>query len=88
MNQYDGVMLTRDLPHENINKWSVGTILEVYDESHFEVEFCDRDGFTLYLGLLAKESLELIYEDATKKYTGRFAEILNMKYETSRIIHN
>lgn len=88
MNQFDVVMLKKDLPEEGMLKWSVGAILEVYDESNYEVEFYDKDGFTLFLGALTKDSLELIWENTTQKYTGRFAEILNILDEIRNITNN
>jgi hypothetical protein len=88
MNQYDVVMLIKDLPEEGMSKWSVGTILEVYDESNYEVEFSDKNGFTVFLGALTKDSLELIWRNETQKYTGRFAEILNILDEIRSITNN
>lgn len=88
MNQFDVVMLTKDLPEDGMYKWSVGAILEVYDESNYEVEFSDKDGITLFLGALTKDFLELIWENTTKKYTGRFAEILNILDEIRNITNN
>ena len=38
----------------------IGTILEVYDDNHFEVEICDSNGITLFLGALSKEILEVV----------------------------
>jgi hypothetical protein len=59
MKQYDVVRIIRDDPNNGITKGQIGTILEVYDHSHFEIEICDINGITLFLGTLASDNLEL-----------------------------
>ncbi len=60
MKQYDVVSVTKDNPLEGITKGQIGTILEVFDENNFEVELCDNNGKTLFLGTLSKEFLSVI----------------------------
>lgn len=60
MNQYDVVKMTKDLPNKSITKGQIGTILVVYDNNHFEVEICDRNGITLFLGALSRDILEVV----------------------------
>ncbi|MFJ5763636.1 hypothetical protein ACIQAA_32015 [Neobacillus sp. NPDC093182] len=38
----------------------MGIILEVYDDNHFEVEICEINGITLFLGALSKEIFEVV----------------------------
>jgi hypothetical protein len=54
------VRIIRDDPNNGITKGQIGTILEVYDDSHFETEICDINGITLFLGALASDILELV----------------------------
>ena len=61
MKQFDVVKITKDNPIEGITKGQIGTILEVYDENHFEVEICDSNGITLFLGALSRDFLEVVF---------------------------
>lgn len=72
MNQYDVLLIIKDKPSERGLKWSIDVILEVYDETHYEVEICDKEGITKFLEALSNEYIELIWENATMKYVGRF----------------
>jgi hypothetical protein len=60
MKQYDVVRITKDIQSEGINKGQIGTILEVYHNNHFEVEICDENGITLFLGALSGDILEFV----------------------------
>ncbi|MFC4323281.1 DUF4926 domain-containing protein [Litchfieldia salsa] len=60
MQQFDVVKITKDYPVEGITKGQIGTILEVYDDNHFEIEICDDNGRTLFLGALSKDFLEVV----------------------------
>lgn len=61
MNQFDWVRVVKDLPEEGIIKGQIGCILEVWDENHFEVEISNpSNGFTLFLGALSREVLEVV----------------------------
>lgn len=60
LKQFDRVRILKDLPDEGISKGQLGYILEVYDETHFEVEISDIKGSTLFLGSLPAEYLEVV----------------------------
>ncbi|MFC5530319.1 DUF4926 domain-containing protein [Cohnella yongneupensis] len=60
MKMYDVIRMTKDYPEEKLVKGQIGTILEIYNADNFEVEFCDDNGFTIYLGTLSKEWFELL----------------------------
>lgn len=60
MNQFDVVKIIKDNPDEGITKRQIGTILEVYEDNHFEVEICDSEGITLFLGALPKDILKIV----------------------------
>jgi hypothetical protein len=60
LKQFDVVKITKDNPTEGIIEGQIGTILEVYDNNHFEVEICDRNGITLFLGALSRDMLEVV----------------------------
>lgn len=60
MKQFDMVKITMDNPNEGITKGQIGIILEVYDDNHFEVEICDSNGITLFLGALSRNFLEAV----------------------------
>ncbi|MFF2450298.1 DUF4926 domain-containing protein [Neobacillus sp. NPDC058068] len=60
MKQFDVVKITKDNLIEGITKGQIGTILEVYDDNHFEVEICDSNGITLFLGALSRDFLEVV----------------------------
>ncbi|MFC4322659.1 DUF4926 domain-containing protein [Litchfieldia salsa] len=61
MKQFDVVRITKDYPAEGIIKGQIGTIIEVYVNNHFEIEICDNNGRTLFLGALSKDFLEVVY---------------------------
>jgi len=46
MKQYDVVRIIKDDPDNGITKGQIGTILEVYDNTHFEIEICDSNDIT------------------------------------------
>lgn len=60
MKPFDVVRITKDNPIEAITKGQIGTILEVYDDNQFEVEICDSNGKTLFVGALSREFLEVV----------------------------
>ena len=60
---YDVVELTKDIPEEGLVKGRKGTILEIYNETHCEIEFCDDNGFTLYLGSIRIKDLKLVWSN-------------------------
>jgi hypothetical protein len=62
MKLLDVVALTQNLPHLNLRKGQVGTIVEVYEPTVFEVEFVDLDGQTYAVETLnASQLMQLHY---------------------------
>jgi hypothetical protein len=60
MKQYDVVRIKNDIPSEGITKGQIGTILEVYHDSHFEIEISDENGITLFSGAISSDILEVV----------------------------
>ncbi len=61
MKLLDIVALTPDLPALNLSKGQVGTIVELYEPTVFEVEFVDRQGKTYALETLNTSQLMQLY---------------------------
>lgn len=57
MQLLDVVALTQNLPHLNLFKGQVGTIVEVYEPTVFEVEFVDLQGHTYAVETLNADQL-------------------------------
>lgn len=57
MKLLDVVALTQNLPNLNLSKGQVGTIVEVYEPTVFEVEFVDLQGKTYAVETLNAEQL-------------------------------
>lgn len=68
MDLYDVVALKVDIPEYRLTKGQKGTILLIYNENDFEIEFCDDEGITLYLGTICKDKLELVWSYSNKSY--------------------
>lgn len=68
MELFDVVSLKYEFPEYGLKKGQKGTILEVYDEKHFEIEFSDNNGITIYLGLFCNDNLELICSNKSKSH--------------------
>lgn len=59
----DVVALLKDIPVEKLRKGQVGTVVEVFDNDNFEVEFADKQGQTITtLSLNNSELLKLFHE--------------------------
>ncbi|TAF96596.1 MAG: DUF4926 domain-containing protein [Cytophagia bacterium] len=59
----DTVALLKNIPEEKLTKGQVGTIVDIFDTQHFEVEFADKNGQTIALiALSSKELLKLVHE--------------------------
>ncbi|WP_088071956.1 DUF4926 domain-containing protein [Gottfriedia luciferensis] len=52
MKQFDVVRITKDSSSKGITKGQIGTILEVWDEHHFEVEISGSKGITIFSGAI------------------------------------
>jgi hypothetical protein len=62
MKLLDVVALTQDLPGLGLHKGQVGTIVEVYEPTVFEVEFVDLNGKTYAVETLnAAQLMQLHY---------------------------
>ena len=62
MKLLDVVALTQDLPDLNLHKGQVGTVIEVYENGVFEVEFVDLKGKTYAVETLnALQLMQLYY---------------------------
>lgn len=62
MKLLDVVALTQDLPGLGLHKGQVGTIVEVYEPSVFEVEFVDLDGKTYAVETLNASQLMQLHD--------------------------
>ncbi|CAN5218653.1 DUF4926 domain-containing protein [soil metagenome] len=59
----DVVVLLSDLPAEKLRKGSLGTIVEVFDNENFLVEFADLNGITYALPVLSATHLLKVYHE-------------------------
>ncbi len=57
----DVVALGEDLPEEKLVRGQVGTVVELLDDEHFEVEFSDDRGRTYALVSLAVPQLLVLH---------------------------
>jgi hypothetical protein len=53
----DVVALLKAIPAENLKKGQVGTVVEVFSEEDFEVEFADKQGKTIAMVPLKNSDL-------------------------------
>ncbi|MGI8951096.1 MAG: DUF4926 domain-containing protein [Chitinophagaceae bacterium] len=61
--ELDVVALLKSLPDAHLSKGAIGTVVHVYDENFYEVEFADLKGQTYAsLTLLVETSLMLKHE--------------------------
>jgi hypothetical protein len=60
--ELDVVALRRDLPDANLRAGDPGTVVHIYSDGAYEVEFINSDGFTV--GLLTLQSKD--FRPATK----------------------
>jgi hypothetical protein len=58
MELLSSIALLEDVPAEGLVRGQVGTVVEVYDADHFEVEFVDAQGATY--GLTTLESRQIM----------------------------
>ena len=61
MKRLDVVALTQNLPELNLFKGQVGTIVEAYEPTVFEVEFVDLNGKTYAVETLNADQLMQLY---------------------------
>jgi hypothetical protein len=58
--ELDIVALLKSLPEQHLGKGAIGTIVYVYNENFFEVEFADLKGETYALLTLPAQNLLLL----------------------------
>lgn len=58
----DVVALTEDLPHHDLLRGQVGTVVEPLDDGVFEVEFSDREGRTYASLALRADQLMVLHD--------------------------
>lgn len=56
----DVVALLKAIPAQHLKTGQVGTVVEVFGDNHFEVEFVDKQGRTIAMLPLKKEDLLLL----------------------------
>ena len=61
MKLLDVVALLEDLPQSKLYRGQVGTIVEIYEPSVFEVEFSDTTGRAYAMEILKAEQLILLH---------------------------
>jgi hypothetical protein len=61
MNLLDVVALLEDLPQLGLYRGQVGTIVEIYEPTVFEVEFSDTSGRAYAIETLQENQLMLLY---------------------------
>lgn len=57
------VALTRDLPEHELRAGDVGTIIEVYTPTDFEIEFVEASGYTRALLTLSSADVRHVTAD-------------------------
>jgi Domain of unknown function (DUF4926) len=60
---FDVVALLKAIPEKKLLRGQIGTIVEKYTETDFEVEFSDNKGRTLALLTLKTEDIMLLHEE-------------------------
>ena len=60
--EYDVVVLKKDLPELNLKKGEQGTAVLLLAPNVFEVEFCDADGITYAMGSIKGEDLSIVWK--------------------------
>lgn len=61
INNLDVVALLNELPQQNLLRGQIGTVIEKYTETDFEVEFSDNGGKTIAMVLLNTEDIMLLH---------------------------
>lgn len=61
INNLDVVALLNELPQQNLLRGQIGTVIEKYTETDFEVEFSDNGGKTIAMVLLNTENIMLLH---------------------------
>lgn len=64
----DVVELLVDVPECRLPAGELGTIVEVYDNGAYEVEFADAEGVTLALKALGSEQFVVVWKNSIKAW--------------------
>lgn len=56
----DVIALTSDIPEKSLARGQVGTVVEVYDDGQYEIEFADEEGRTYALEALDGRNLMVL----------------------------
>lgn len=64
----DVIELLADLPDAALQAGDLGTIIEEYDDSAYEIEFADSDGETLALQALRPDQFVVVWQNSTKTW--------------------
>jgi len=59
----DVVALLEDRPNEKLLRGQIGTVVECYNKSDFEVEFSDNKGKTIALLTLSADDIMLLHSE-------------------------
>jgi len=59
----DVVALLKDRPDEKLSRGQIGTVVECYSKSDFEVEFSDNNGKTISLQTLSANEIMLLHHE-------------------------
>lgn len=59
----DVVALLKDRPDEKLLRGQIGTVVECYGKSDFEVEFSDNNGRTISLLTLSTDEIMLLHNE-------------------------
>ncbi|MBD2773526.1 DUF4926 domain-containing protein [Iningainema tapete] len=65
---YDVIELLVDMPEDNLRAGVQGTIVECYDDNHYEVEFTNENGETLALCTLSPDKFIVVWKAKTKSW--------------------
>ncbi len=57
----DVIALLKNLPGKKLKQGQVGTIVEIFNNHHYEVEFCNNSGETITLVSIHEKDLLLLH---------------------------
>jgi hypothetical protein len=63
---FDVVALLEEMPERKLLRGQVGTVVEQYSETDFEIEFTDKHGATIDLVTLKSENLMLLHYETSE----------------------
>ncbi|TAF72593.1 MAG: DUF4926 domain-containing protein [Bacteroidetes bacterium] len=63
LEKHDIVALLKEMPEKKLMKGQIGTVVEKYSETEFEIEFSDNKGKTIALLTLHSNQLMLLHSE-------------------------